>query len=46
MLIDDLFDGQMDEEAILRKHNITRDIYYKWLNEDNFKEQFRQRMDR
>jgi len=39
-VIDDLFDGQMVEQAILQKHRLRRTTYYKWLSEDNFKEQF------
>ena len=39
MLIDDLLEGQMDEDATLRKLKIKRDTYCRWLNKDNFKEQ-------
>ncbi|MFB0553497.1 MAG: hypothetical protein ACETWQ_09305 [Phycisphaerae bacterium] len=43
-VIDDLFAGELDEQAILDKHNVNRQLYSKWQNDDNFIEQFEKRI--
>ena len=35
-VIDDLFDGKMDEQEILEKHNLSISVFRKWLSSDNF----------
>lgn len=39
-VIDDLFGGEMDEQAILDKYKVSRNLYNKWLADENFAEQF------
>lgn len=43
-VIEDLFAGELDEQAILDKHNVNRQLYSKWQNDDNFIEQFEKRI--
>lgn len=43
-MIDDLFAGQLDEQAILDKHNVSRNIYNKWLTDENFANEFDRRI--
>ena len=43
-VIEDLFAGELDEQAILDKHNVDRQLYSKWQNDDNFIEQFEKRI--
>jgi hypothetical protein len=38
-VIDDLFDGSLDDDAIIQKHGITADVFYDWLCDDLFKYQ-------
>ena len=45
MVIEDLFEGQMDEHAILKKHNIGTRVYLKWLSEESFLENFHARLE-
>ena len=35
-VIDDLFDGKMDEAEILEKHDLRTSVFRKWLASDNF----------
>ena len=35
-VIDDLFDGDMDEQQVLSKHNVSRYLYRKWLGDELF----------
>ena len=35
-VIDDLFDGKMEEAEILEKHNLRISVFRKWLSSDNF----------
>ena len=35
-VVDDLFDGKMDEAEILEKHDLRTSAYRKWLANDNF----------
>jgi hypothetical protein len=44
-LIDDIFTGDTDTEAILAKHKITRRLFNKWLGDENFRAEFTRRID-
>ena len=35
-VIDDLFDGDMDEQEVLAKHNLSWHLYRKWLGDELF----------
>ena len=39
-VIEDLFAGELEEQAILEKHNVGRMLYNKWLADPAFTEQF------
>jgi len=40
-VLDDLFSGDFnDEEAVLLKHKLSRNVYNKWLSEEGFSERF------
>lgn len=43
-VIRDLFNGELDEQAVLDKHKISRNIYDKWLADEQFSEQLRERI--
>ena len=43
-VIDDMFSGELDEQAVLAKHKVSRDVYDRWLADDSFAEQFDRRM--
>jgi len=43
-VIEDLFSGELDEQAVLDKHKVSRNVYNKWLAEASFTEQFDQRI--
>jgi len=43
-VIDDLFDGELDEQAVLEKHNVNTRLYNKWQAEEAFIEQFEKRI--
>jgi hypothetical protein len=43
-VIDDLFAGQLEEQAILDKYKLSRELYYQWRNDDSFAEQFEKRI--
>ncbi len=43
-VIEDLFSGELDEQAVLDKHKISRNRYNKWQSDDNFAEQFDRRI--
>jgi len=42
--IDDLFSGQFDEQAVLEKHKISRNVYNKWLGDEIFTDEFNRRI--
>ena len=44
-VIDEMFAGEMDLDAVLAKHNVTRKLYDKWLGDDNFKARFTRRIE-
>jgi hypothetical protein len=43
-VLDEIFIGEMDEQAVLDKHNVSRNQYYKWLADEVFAEQFDRRI--
>jgi hypothetical protein len=43
-VLDDLFIGELDEQAVLDKYNVSRNQYYKWLDDEVFAEQFDRRI--
>ena len=43
-VIEDLFAGELDEQAILDKYKLSRELYNKWRNDDSFTEQFERRI--
>jgi hypothetical protein len=43
-VIEDLFAGELDEQAVLNKHNVTPSRYEQWLAEEQFAEQFEERI--
>lgn len=45
-VIEDLFAGELDEQAVLNKHNVTPSRYEQWLAEEQFAEQFEERISR
>jgi len=41
-VLDDLFSGDFnDEQEVLLKHKLSRNVYNKWLSEERFAERFR-----
>lgn len=43
-VVEDLFAGRLDEQAILDKYKLSRKLYNKWRNDDSFIEQFDKRI--
>lgn len=43
-VIDDMFSGELDEQSVLAKHKVSRDVYDRWLADDSFAEQFSRRI--
>lgn len=43
-VIEDLFAGELDEQAILDKYRLSSKLYNQWRNEDSFAEQFEKRI--
>ena len=43
-VIEDLFDGELDEQAILDKYRLSRKLYNQWRNDDSFAKQFEKRI--
>jgi len=43
-VIEDLFAGELDEQAVLEKHRVTPRLYRKWQADDAFIEQFQRRI--
>jgi len=39
-VIDELFSGELDEQAVLDKYGVSRTVYYRWLADESFAEQF------
>lgn len=43
-VIDDLFNGELDEHAVLRKHKVSRNVYNGWLTDGLFSSEFDRRI--
>jgi len=43
-VLDDLFGGELDEQAVLKKHGISRTVYNKWLGDELFSSEFSRRL--
>jgi hypothetical protein len=43
-VIEDLFVGELTEQAILDKHKVSRNVYNKWLSDECFRQQFDERI--
>lgn len=43
-VIEDLFSGQFDEQAVLEKHNVSRAVYNRWLADEQFDDEFSRRI--
>jgi hypothetical protein len=41
-VLEDLFYSELDENAVLKKHNVTRTTYERWLRQKLFSRQFQQ----
>jgi len=44
-VIEDLFDGEIEEQAVLDKYRVSRRLYNKWLADSNFAGEFDRRID-
>lgn len=44
-VIEDLFSGELNEQQVLDKHNISRNIYNKWQADESFAKEFARRID-
>lgn len=44
-VIEDMFTGELDEQEVLDKHNVSRSLYCRWLADETFAEQFEKRID-
>jgi len=45
-VVEDLFGAELDEQAILDKHKVSRNVYNRWLADDRFIEQFNEHIAR
>ncbi len=43
-VIDDLFEGSLDEHAILKKYKVTQRTYNRWLANELFTDEFARRL--
>jgi hypothetical protein len=43
-VIEDLFAGELTEQAILNKHKVSRTVYNTWLSDECFRQQFDERI--
>jgi hypothetical protein len=43
-VLDDLFGGELDEQAVLDKHQVSRSLYDRWLADSLFAEQLERRI--
>jgi len=41
-VLDDLFNGELDEQEVLNKHRVRRGTYGRWLEYEAFRERFKQ----
>ena len=45
-VIEDLFAGELDEQAVLAKYKVSPSLYNRWLADERFVEQFNERIGR
>jgi len=43
-VMEDLFSGELDEQAVLDKHKVRRSVYNRWLADGDFVEEFDRRI--
>jgi hypothetical protein len=43
-VLDDLFAGKLEEQAVLEKHHVSRSLFERWLADERLAEQFEQRI--
>ena len=43
-VIDDMFSGELDEQAVLDKHKVSRNLYNRWLDDGLFVSEFDRRV--
>jgi hypothetical protein len=43
-VIDDIFAGELDEQVVLDKHTVSRNVYNKWLADGTFADEFDHRI--
>lgn len=43
-MIDDLFGSELDEQAVLEKYKVSRNVYNKWLADEEFQAEFTRRI--
>ncbi len=43
-VIDDLFSGELDEQVVLQKHKVNRNVYNRWLANELFASEFDHRI--
>ena len=43
-VIDDLFEGRMEEPEMLKNHNVSRKLYDRWLADEDFNDHLDRRM--
>jgi hypothetical protein len=43
-VIEDIFAGELTEQAILNKHKVSRNVYNKWLADECFRQRFDERV--
>jgi hypothetical protein len=44
-VIEDMFTGELDEQGVLDKYNVSRSLYGRWLADETFAEQYEKRID-
>ena len=44
-VIEDMFTGELDEQGVLEKHNVSRSLYGRWLADETFAGQFEKRIE-
>ena len=43
-VLDDLFNSELDEQAVLEKHRLSRNVYNKWLGDERFRAELSRRV--
>jgi len=44
-VIEEMFSGELDEQQVLDKHKVSRNVYNRWLTDENFCAEFDRRID-